>query len=277
MKKNFGTKKKNGFEKFGDSLSDTEIEVRRNIESGDGCFGSLKNASKKFENGDGFLIAPTPPERTATKAFGQQMKLRDEMKIDLGGIPSTSSSKQSYDLNKLYPIEELSERSSTSRPSKPNLAQQKIQRILEENRVRGQNRPMSASRRIKMDKDFEIRKPYFTSEESEMNSAFNETEANEVAKVISASQPTPSDTTLDDSVCSFKRAQINQLSYDSMQRYQSRVMRFNEDCSNRSENENNSCYTDDDSLLSVRTYSTTKCNSCCFGKLFKRIRDRKKD
>jgi hypothetical protein len=132
---------------------------------------------------------------------------------------------------------------------------------------------MSAGRRIRTDKDFEIRKAYFTSEESEMNSAFNEEKAEEVAKVISASQNTRSETTQSDSLSSFKRAQIQRLSHDSMQRYQSRLMRFNDDCSNHAEN---SVYTDD-TLLTIRTYSTTKCNSCCFGKMFKFRKPKKED
>lgn len=267
-------KKKNGYQKLGDSLSDTEIEARRNIEGGDGAgcsVGSMeKTKNEKYATGDGFSIAPPKFGKATLRAFGEPIRVKDEMKIDLGESLSASTSKRSS-LYKLYPIEEVSERSS--RISNEDNTREEIQKLLEENRARAQNRPMSASRRIKMDKDFEIRKAYFTSEESEMNSAFNEHKAEEVAKVISASQNTRSETTQSDSLTSFKRAQIQRLSHDSMLRYQSRLMRFNEDCSNNAEN---TCYTDD-SLLSIRTYSTTKCNSCCFGNIFKNVRKPNKE
>lgn len=266
-KKSFVIKKKrDGYEKFGDSLSDTEIEVRRNMEEGDSTQGSIKEPAEKFATGDGFLIAPPKPERVP-KAFGLQMSVKNEMKIDLRQPASASSSKQSS-IYKLYPIEEVSERSMSTKESTPNINQDKIKKLLEDNRERAKNRPLSANRARRMDKDFEIRKAYFTSDESEMNSAFNEQKAEEVAKVISASQHSRSETTQSDSMSSFKRAHIQRLSHDSMQRYQSRLLRFDEDCSNQAMP---SSYTDDD-LMTVRTYSTTKCNPCCFGKFFKKIR-----
>lgn len=275
MQKSFVVKKRpNGIQRFGDSLSDTEIEARKNIENGDiGHYGSLKNQkTESFATGDGHAVPPPKPKRLSLKAFGEQIKVKNEMQIDLRILPSPSSSKQSMHY-KLYPIEEVSERSTTSEITRHNSNHENIQKILQENRARAQNRPMSANRRLKMDKDFEIRKTYFTSEESEMNSAFNEKKAEEVAKVISASQNTRTETTASTSISSFKRNQILRLSHDSMQRYQSRLLRLEDDNSNLE----HSCFDDNDTLLSVRTYSTAPCDTCCFGKIFKKFSKTKKN
>lgn len=284
MKKSFVVKK-NGFEKFGDSLSDTEIEVRRSLQYGDpgegdagGGFRSVNQVNEKYATciGDGFSIAPPRPKKSSPKAFEHQIRIKDEMKIDLRQPLSGSTSKQSS-LYRLYPIEEVSERSCSSRRSRRSNSQERVQKFLEENRARAQNRPCETSRRLKMNKDFEIRKPFYTSEESELNSTFTEEKAGEVAKGISAAKNNKSnlnfsETTQSDSITSFKRAHIQRLSNDSVQVYQSRLLRYNEDCSNQVDR---SSYTDDD-LSTIRTYSTTKCNSCCFGKFFKNIRKSKK-
>lgn len=240
------------YQNLGDSLSDTEIELRKSSNE-----FKCHETSLRFATGDGFEDST----KQQKQAFRKPMSIKDEMKIGLQkiNVESDTSSRNS-EIYKIYPIEEVSsERSSDcNRP-------QNVREILADNRVRAQNRPFSAKKNINLEKDFEIRKQFTPSEESALDSTFGDQ-----LKLIENCKLKSS---VSDSIASFKRIQIHQLSVDSVRVYQSRLKKINE---GNDADDQQSLLTFDDSQ-SIHSTKKKNCLTCCFKKpFFKGIRKFKK-
>jgi hypothetical protein len=271
MRKNFVTRKKSEYVNLIDSLSDTEVEFRKNGGEGDMVkVEMLQQSNKKFETGDelNLLFAKMKvikPLAKHSKAFEIPIRVKDEMKIDLRQSISSTSSRRSS-IYKLYPIEEVTEDSSNSCFSLRISEHKRVQKILEDNRAKAVNRPGSARRKMRLNKDFEIRKPFVPSEKSTMDSELCENmDAIAVAKTITKSQFTNTEeVTESDSISSYKRAQINRLSSESMQIYQQRLIKQSQRYSSSCNTQQQSLYTIDDDMRSVCTISSANCLPCCY-------------
>lgn len=272
MKKNFVRKKIN-YERLGDSLSDTQIASLKNAEGGEGDVSNLQqpqtSSTQRDATGDGLPANQTTDSSTVQKlpkppVYGTHIKIKDEMKIDLRRSKSCSSSNHSNLFN-LYPIKEVPEsdmeQNSSAQPSKQLVQPDNIQRILEENRVKAQNRP-NDKRTINLERDFIIRKPFFASEESVMNSTFGDFNGEAIAKVISASHKAMSDFSLEDSVTSYKRAHCNRIAEESKVAYRSLLEEKSIDnCSNIT------IFSSESSTsFRSRSSSSNSCTLCCFSK-----------
>lgn len=265
MRKSFVIKKKILYEKLGDSLSDTQIASRKNEEGDVFNLQQQHSSAQRFATGDGFQRRGLGQEFPKPTTFSAHIKVKDEMKIDLGQSASHSSSHHS-DLFKLYPIEEVSERSSLSQASKAFNRPEYIQKILAENRTRAQNRPGSATQRINLERDFEIRKPFLSSEESVMNSTFGDEECKAIAKAHSASKKSISEETFSDSVSSYKHAQIMRLAEDSKRAYRLKI-----------KSDNPSVLTGSSTSFQSLSSKSKSCATCCTKNISNLFRKSKKN
>lgn len=268
MRKNFVTKKKSIYAKLIDSLSDTELEFRKN--GGEGDVGKMEfpqQSNKKFETGDGIncslpKMKPIKPLAKHSKAFEVPIRVKDEMKIDLRQAVSISSStSRRSSIYKLYPIEEVSENSSNSCLSLRISEHKKVQKIIEDNRAKAKIRPGSAGRKMR-----EVRKPFVPSEKSTIDSELCENvDADAVAKALTESQFMSSEEVSEsESISSYKHAQINRLSCDSMRVYQQRLIKQSQRSTSSCNTQQQSLSTIDDDTRSVRTITSEKCLPCCY-------------
>lgn len=196
------------------------------------------------------------------------MKIKDEMKIDLGNADSSPASSV-RSAPKIYPINEVSEavsRASSKMVLEQNKKMREVQRIMEENRRKA--RPKSRSRNspvvrspLRITSDVEVFKPFCPLDESQSESEF----AEEFEESHDRNESSSYRDRLDQfkssfgSLASYKSAQIHRLTNDGI-KYHTQKHR------SRNYNDNESCH----ELLSVRTYSTTTtAQESCFGCIFK--------
>ena len=271
MRKHFVSDSKN-YKKLGDSLSESEIEVRRiSREHIDKLLSEdfLLNCSigEKLKKSS---PSNSPPSKKNNSRVYSHMKIADEARIDLRRNDSPrSASTSNYSIRKIYPIDEVSENVSHA-SSKMRFheyqKQQQIQRIIEENKFRSKARPKEVKGQksdslVKFEPEVEIFKPFHPlSEDSLVESAFEEyLERRPEKKIIK--QPKEHERYEETnspfgSIASFKRAQFHRLSYDVLE-YQKRKP--------KSKYFSNSCH----ELDTFSSYSSR--SPSCFGCIFKPI------
>lgn len=273
MQKHFVSRK--NYRRLHESFSETEVDVRKtSFEINNASFADeflqkcsigdgAKNGAKKPLN-----KPSSPPEHSLQKAFAH-MRVADEAKLDLRKLESYTPNVRSA--CKIYPIDEVSENSSrASSKMRVQQYQKKLeaQRVIESNKKCSNNRPTSRrpSKHVSAfldEREVEIFRPVYTSEESVVGSAFAEhlesspetsPERKSQARFEQLSSPFGS-------LASFKRAQFHRLSNDLLEFQNSYEYR-------RWKTKN---YEDTNhELMSVRTYSTGSSGSAsCFGCLVK--------
>lgn len=257
MQKSFFTKNKNNknnYEKLGDSLSDTDIPIRRQTEFKDDDDVKNLTSSQRFATGDGFPeFRQVRETNTIPKAFGSAIKIRDEKKLDLRQQQESECSSRDSNLYKLFPIQEVSERSHSSNDA---YQPEYVLDLMAVQTERGKNRPSSANRNTRdLRRDYEIRKPFLPSEESVVDSTFgDDVDVEAVGKAI---QHTYSETTISDSISSYKRAQVKQLSKESNLLYQTRLQK------NRVGSDDESLASADESKSFFSKSTSIACTRCC--------------
>lgn len=259
MQKHFKSEPKL-YRKLSDSFSDTEVEFRKS---------SREFLTDEFQYkcgvGDGKLHF-LPSKSQSSKAF-KHLKIKDEVKIDLKNVDSSSTS-SARSPPKMYPIQEVSEgvsHASSKMIIEHNRRMLEVQKMMEANK--NKPRPKSRSRNspkvqspLLVNSDVEILKPFCPSDESQSESEFaEEFEQSRLKNEASTYQDRLNQFNSSyGSLASFKRAQIHRLTSD-----------VNEYHGRRQQSRSN-----DDSrhdLLSIRTYSTTNSGQqgSCFGCIFK--------
>lgn len=274
MRKHFVSASKN-YEKLGDSLSDSEIEVRRiSRERIDKLLS--EDFQLKCSIGDKLKKSSpssSPPSKKNHSKVYSHMKIADEARIDLRRNDSPrSASTSNHSIRKIYPIDEVSENVSHA-SSKMRFheyqKQQQVQRIIEENNFRSKARPkevkgQKSASPVKFEHEVEIFKPFHhLSEESIIESAFAEylersperkkfELPEEHARYEETNSPFGS-------IASFKRAQFHRLSNDVLE-YQKRKQKSKHFANSSHE------------LETIETFSSySSRSSSCFGCLFKPI------
>lgn len=240
--------------------SDSELVNRqKNRRALKNLYLKMNKKKEMFGIGDGSV-----PKKD-TRKFNK-MKIKEEMKLDLKLAPSHSGSDRSR--FKLYTIEEVSENSSQSESSNHRMRIERdaeIQRVIEENKKLGMNRPRSAHAKIKPLIEVRTLKPVTSnpSEESVMASVFKEGPNNDVDQKsieFDADQKIAQLDAAMEEILDYKHSQIHRLSDSSFYEYhkQKQMLRQNMDKT---------------SSMVVQTTSTTSSllshkTTSCFGKLF---------
>ena len=200
-----------------------------------------------------------------------KMKIKDEMKLDLHLSSSHSSSNRPR--FKLYPIEEVTEQSSNSSSRRLRTERDtEIQRILEEYKRLGMNRPKSSHRQNMAVDKVNVWKPVAlkSSEESVMASVFvdnrNDATNNEKKPAeLGADKKIAEFDAAVDEILTYKHSQICRLSVASSYEYQKRMLLQNKSSSLEQLSMSKSL-----SITStLRSYKTTSCFAklfCPFGK-----------
>jgi len=222
----------------------------------------FKKMKTQIGVGDGSSILNRPKK---TRNFNK-MKIKDEMKLDLKLAASRSGSDRSR--FKLYPIEEVSENSNCSETSNSRFRAARdaeIQRIIEENKILGRNRPKSSHRKVKSVTEVKELKPVILnpSEESVTASVFEESPTDD--KKPSDFDPDKKMEELDaavDEILSYKHSHIQRLTASSSYEYQKRML--------MKSIQNTSSLVPLSMINSRSTTSTLGNNetTSCFGKLF---------
>lgn len=253
MKKHFKSEPKL-YQKLGDSLSDTEIEFRKE---------SLNSLTNRFQQkcrfGDEKLKFPSSKTNLL-----KSLKIKDEVKIDLGNFDSSSSSSVRSP-PKIYTIQEVSEgvsHASSNMAVEQNKRLLQVQKIIEANRSKP--RPMSRSRNLHKIEPLNIPPvveviKLFRSHEFRSESDFAEEfdHSYDRNKLSSYQENTDQFHSSYKSLASFKRLQIYRLTNDAS------------NFQNRSEESRNFGDSQHE-LLSLQTYSTTASEQrSCFGCIFK--------
>lgn len=206
-------------------------------------------------------LSPTRPppssKRRSSKAF-TQMKIRDEVKIDLR--KSESSDRVSLrSACKIYPIDEISENASRT-SSKMRIKQikkrQEVQRIVEENKSRAKCRPGNANKyssMMQLHDEVEIYKPlFYRSSQLIIESAFQD----QVAR-----RPSRSPTRAED--CYYNRFEL--LSFIK----RSQIQKLPNDCPTYQEQKQLNAQKLDDTykLLTIRSCPSSEPQrpTSCFG------------
>lgn len=242
MKKHYISVPRN-YSKFDNSLSDSEVVVRRSsCEHLDELF--TEEFKLKCSVGNGLTWLPsrsrksllssqskpstTPPKLSPTrasiplsskgrtaKAF-TQMKIKDEVKMDLR--EDKSSDRLSFrSACKIYPIDEVSEnasRASSKMQTELLRKRQEVQRIVEENKSRAKCRPGNNANKyssmMQLHEEVEIGKPPF---HRSSHSAIEDD-----GERISSRSPPKSEDRFNSfgSLSSFKQYQIQRLSNDCL-------------------------------------------------------------
>lgn len=254
MRKNFVRKPSKSYSQITESLSDTEVDVRKS--SSDRLAESfLEELAKEPQVGDGFGTS------SASRGLFKPLKIRDEIKLDLKKSETSAPSIRS--LCKIFTIDEVSEnasRASSKMQFKREQDRQAALRIFEANKSAARNRPTSRLEPSKPEikssatqvASIEIFKPVYRSLDSFVESEFAE-EFDK--KVLLPKDFYPSDSTFG-SVASFKRDHFRRFSHDvSQYRYLSQPSLSKADSSK---------------MLTIRTYSTASTTkTSCFSALTK--------
>ncbi|CRL01597.1 CLUMA_CG014665, isoform A [Clunio marinus] len=252
MEKHFVASNKS-YVKLKESLSDTETKHRRTSSI---SFDELQcDIDKNCSAGDGIRKVLS---KKISSGRSEALKIRDEVKIDLGKFDTISNESRSKDCFvkdlKIYPIDEVSE--NTSRASSKMRAdqyekQQEVFRILEESRRKAKSRPRTkvhhSSTQVNVEDIARESKTFYESLESSTDSLFK--------KDVKCGKPSTSYSSLG-SLESFKKAQLNRLISEST------CFLYNQSKTVR-----------DPELLSIRTYSSqpNSNSTTCFGCLSKSL------
>lgn len=266
MQKHFVVSVPKGYRKLNDSLSDTEVEFRRCPSK------SLNNLSEQFTEkcsiGDDVKLPLPEPKRYGEK-FHSRMKLKDEVKLDLGILENSPSSPSLRSAKKIYTIDEISENMSqqSSRMRVSQLRRREhVERIFPRHGDCSTVRPISRRKPppptqpnavSSMNKEMRASKTFNQSDESLVNSIFAEQfDRSSPASLEELDSPY-------DSIASYKKAQIHRLSNDFLD-YTNRLQRSTDfDCSAHDR-------------MTIRTYSSQQSSvpsASCFGCFTKSLRN----
>jgi hypothetical protein len=227
----------------------------------------MKTQNEMFSFGDGSSIPNRPKE---PRNFNK-MRIKDEMKLDLKLAISHSGS--SVSRFKLYPIEEVSENSNCSMTSAGRYRMERdaeIQRMLEENKNLGRNRPKSSHRKFKPPIEVKELKPVTRnpSEESITPSVFKDSQESPIEEKANDQKPPDFDAdkklkelnTAVDDILSYKQSHIHRLSASSSYEYHLRKLMPSVQKTSSVELLSNSRST----TSTLYSHQTTSC----FGRLF---------